>query len=230
MIVDGADRVPGVSTRFIFPQLLPGSGLLRLRDLDAVVAVLHEDGLVVLPTETGYMLAALISSQRALERAFLAKGRAAARVMHVACSSTAMIESIGTPSSAARRLLAEFTPGPLSVIIEKLPSVPEQFISVNGTVGVRVPDHPATLQVVAAAGVGLTATSLNRSGAAPIEVTEAGLRALDWPDGVVPVVLDPAAVRYSQPSTLVRMTGPEPEVLRAGAVSEARVRAALALS
>jgi L-threonylcarbamoyladenylate synthase len=213
---------------FVFLQPRPESGMLRLADAAVVADHLRQGGLAVLPTETGYMLAALATSEPALIRAFAVKARDHAQVMHVACSSLAMVATVGVLSERASRLLGEFTPGPLSVIVEKTARLPDRLVTMQGTVGIRVPDHPATLQVIAEVGIPLTATSLNRSGEPYVPITEAGLSQLAWPDGeVVPVVEDPSAKRYDDASALVRVTGPEPEVLRAGPIDEARIREAL---
>jgi L-threonylcarbamoyladenylate synthase len=212
---------------FVFLSPQPDSGTLRLADAAGVAAGLRRGELAVLPTETGYMLAALATSEAALGRAFAVKDRDPGLVMHVACASLSMIETVGVLNPAATRLLGAFTPGPLSVIIEKTALLPDRLVTLNGTVGIRVPDNAATLQILAEVGAPLTATSLNRSGEAQIPIDEAGLRRLDWPDGVVHVVRDPSAKRYDAASALVRVTGPEPEILRAGPIDEARILAAV---
>jgi L-threonylcarbamoyladenylate synthase len=212
---------------FVFLQPRPESGTLRLVDVAAVADNLRQGGLAVLPTETGYLLAALATSEPALLRAFAVKDRQPAQVMHVACASISMIETVGVLTAAATRLLGEFTPGPLSVIIEKTALLPDRLVTMNGTVGIRVPDNAATLQIIAELGAPLTATSLNRSGEASTPIDEAGLSQLNWPDGVVHIVVDPTSIRYDTASALVRVTGPEPEVLRAGPIDETQIKAAL---
>src|SRR5215469_784279 len=144
--------------------------MLTLSEVARIAGSLRSGSLAVLPTETGYMLAALANSMPAIERAFAVKQRDPAQVMHVACASVAMAASVGKLTPAALRLLGAFTPGPLSVIVAKTAALPDRLVTVNGTVGIRVPDHPATLQVIAEVGVPLTATSLNVSGAAPVPV------------------------------------------------------------
>jgi len=211
---------------FLRPQ--PESGVLRLSDLAVVAASLRRGGLAVLPTETGYMLAAPATSEPALLRAFAVKARPAAQVMHVACSSLTMIETIGVLTTQATHLLGAFTPGPLSVIIEKTALLPDRLVTLDGTVGIRVPENAATLQIIAEVGTPLTATSLNRSGEPAVAIDEAGLSELTWPDGeIVYVVEDPTSIRYESASALVRVTGPEPEIIRAGPIDEARIRATL---
>lgn len=203
--------------RFINPDA--ASRLLRLADLDHVVRHLREGGLAVLPTETGYMLAAMATSTHALRAAFAAKQRDTANPMHVACCSLAMAAQYAELTDAARTLLGSFTPGPLSVVVRQRETLPDQLVTLHGTVGIRVPDHPATLQIVAELATPVTATSLNRSGEGGDRADWSVLDTLDWPQREqVPVVDDPQAVRFTSPSTLVRLVGPEVEVLRAGPI------------
>src|SRR5690606_10774905 len=137
--------------------------------------------LAVLPTETGYMLAAVATSGSAVRAAFAAKARQPVAVMHVACASLAMARRYGHLDERAVALLGAFTPGPLSVVVPQTGALPDGLVTVDGTVGIRVPDNPATLQVISAVGVPLTATSVNLSGQPGGSVDEAALRQLHWP-------------------------------------------------
>lgn len=211
-------------TRFIY--LKPGSraGMLSLADVAKVADVLKRGSAAVLPTETGYMLAALATSEDAVKGAFTVKGRSSAAVMHVACASMEMAQTVGVLTNRATRLLGQFTPGPLSVIVRKTGLLPDDLVTLNGTVGIRVPDHPATLQVINAVGAPLTATSLNSSGSQMASVAEASLRTLNWPEGdVVYVVQDDDAIVYGSASTLVRVSGDSIEILRPGPISSAEI-------
>jgi L-threonylcarbamoyladenylate synthase len=216
-------------SRFAYVKPHSPSGMIALSDVAEIADSLRRGCLAILPTETGYMLAALATSEDAVKKAFTAKGRAAAAVMHVACASLAMAQSAGVLTDAAATLLGRFTPGPLSVIVNKTDLLPDDLVTLNGTVGIRIPDHPGTLQVVNAVGLPLTATSLNSSGSTLSSVDEESLETMNWPrDETIHVLLDNAAVTYSSASTLVRLTGPGVEILRAGPISEEQIRQALA--
>lgn len=211
-------------TRFTYLEPRSRSGLLSLAEAAKVAESLRQGSPAILPTETGYMLAALATSEDAVKAAFRVKGRAAAAVMHVACASMDMARTVGVLTERATRLLGHFTPGPLSVIVGKTDLLPDDLVTLNGTVGIRVPDHPATLQVINAVGAPLTATSLNSSGTQLASVEEASLRALDWPAGdEIFIVRDDAAITCSSASTLVRITGESIEILRPGPVTEADI-------
>ncbi|MDG4823313.1 L-threonylcarbamoyladenylate synthase [Asanoa sp. WMMD1127] len=211
--------------------LTPGSpsGLLRLGDAEDVAAVLAGGGLAVLPTETGYMLAGAATIEAAVLRVFKAKQRDLNHPMHIACASLEMAAHYGVLTPEARRVIGAFTPGPLTVVVEQTSELPDKLVTHQGTVGIRVPDHPATLQVIAAAGVPVTATSLNPSGAESRPVDADVLASLEWEAGEqVPVVVDHTSIRHTLASTLVTLTGPDgPRVLREGPVSATQVREVL---
>jgi len=214
-------------TTFRWLSPVSSSGLLKLGDAASVADVLAKGGLAVLPTETGYMLAASALSEEALHRAFAVKERDHAQAMHVAVASLEMAGRYGVLSPAARRIMGAFTPGPLTVVVPQTEALPRNLVTLAGTVGLRVPDHPATLQVVAALDQPVTATSLNRSGEESRPVSQDVVDALDWGDlDEVPIVEDPASIRYESASTLVRLTDGV-EVLRPGPVTADEVRQVL---
>jgi L-threonylcarbamoyladenylate synthase len=126
-------------------------------------------------------------------------------------------------------LLGALTPGPCTIVALKTPLLPDSLVSLNGTVGIRVPDHPATLQVIAEVDAPLTATSVNESGTAYRAPDEAVLAGLAWPVGQTVCVLDAGdTTPYSSASTLVRTTGAEPEILRAGPITAEQIKRVLA--
>lgn len=212
-------------TWFTYMQPSPHSRLLSLSEVANVADSLKRGSPAILPTETGYMLAALATSQEAVKAAFAVKGRSTAAVMHVACASIDMAQTVGVLTNRALRLLGQFTPGPLSVIVRKTDMLPDDLVTLNGTVGIRVPAHPATLQVINAVGAPLTATSLNSSGSQMASVDEPSLRILNWTEqDEVHIVQDDSAIIYSSASTLVRISGESIEILRPGPVSEAEIR------
>ena len=166
-------------TEFSYVEPKSSTGTVRLSDVEKIADNLKRGSLAILPTETGYMLAALATSTTALESAFTVKGRNASDVMHVACASLEMAETAGVLNQRAIRLLGDFTPGPLSVIVNKTDLLPDHLVALNGTVGIRIPDHAATLQVINAVGAPVTATSLNPSGSKPISVDRDSLQTLN---------------------------------------------------
>jgi L-threonylcarbamoyladenylate synthase len=114
----------------------------------------------------------------------------------------------------ARRLAGRFWPGPLTLVVPKRPSLPEQ-VSSGSTVGVRMPDHPVTLALMRQTGP-LAVTSANRSGSASSVSAQEVLAQLG---GRIPLILDGGQAPGGSSSTVVDCTGPEPKILRPGPIS-----------
>jgi L-threonylcarbamoyladenylate synthase len=207
-------------TDFTYVNSASPSGLLRLAEAARVASAIRGGALAVLPTETGYALAALATAEDAVLKAFRVKRRELGNPMHVACASLDMARECAEFTPLAARLLGELTPGPLTVVVPQTARLPERLVTIDGTVGIRVPDHPATLQIISVLGAPVTATSLNRAGEPAGRVDPHELEQLSWPPGeAVYVVRDDAAIRFEAPSTLVRLTGAVPEILRTGPIS-----------
>ena len=132
------------------------AGLLRFGDAARLADHLRGGGLAVLPTETGHLLGAIATDLTAVRKVFTAKGRSESNPVHVAFSSLALASRFAELSGPAVDLLGRFTPGPLTVVVPAR-NLPTELVTLNGTVGVRVPDHPATLQVVDLLGAPITA-------------------------------------------------------------------------
>jgi L-threonylcarbamoyladenylate synthase len=216
-------------TEFVYLEGLSTSGTARLATVARIADGLRDGGLAVLPTETGYLLAALATDEAAVTAVFNAKRRSLANPMHVACSSLAMAARYAELTPMGVRVLGELTPGPVTVVAAKSPLLPDRLVTVNGTVGIRVPDHPATLQVIAALDAPITATSVNESGTAYRAPDRAMLATLSWPTDRTVFVLDAGdTTPYSLASTLVRTTGTDPEILRQGPVTVEQIQQVLA--
>jgi L-threonylcarbamoyladenylate synthase len=130
--------------------------------------VLRTGGLVALPTDTVYGLAAALDRPDALRRIFEVKGRPEARSLPVLLDGPDALSLISDDSAPElRRFAARFWPGPLTLAVPARPGLPEEVLGPGTTVGVRVPDHDAARALCAAVGGALAVTSANRSGEPP---------------------------------------------------------------
>ena len=132
---------------------------------EEAAALLQAGGLVALPTETVYGLGARADEAAAISRIFEAKGRPADNplIAHVASRDQVARLAKAVPPWAAQ-LMDAFWPGPLTLVLEARTDVPSVLTAGLPTVGIRMPDHPLTLAVIAALGVPVAAPSANRSG------------------------------------------------------------------
>lgn len=201
-------------------------GLTRLRITDpdrdrSAIAhagrVLREGGLVGLPTETVYGLAANACDDSAVRRIFTAKGRPADNPLIVHLASAAQLADVVaevTPLAAA--LAARFWPGPLTVVLDAAADLPAASTGGLPTVAVRVPDHAVARAVIAAAGVPVAAPSANRSGRP--SPTTADHVAADLGDHL-DLLIDGGATGLGLESTVVDARGARPVIYREGALT-----------
>ena len=186
-------------------------------DPDRAVAVLREGGLVAIPTETVYGLAADARDAAAVTRVFEVKGRPGDHplIVHVAGPDDVDAWAAEVPESA-RRVTDRWWPGPLTVLLRRRPEVLEAVTGGRPTVALRAPAHPLTRAVLAAFGGGLVAPSANRFGrVSPTSAADV----IDELGAAVDLVLDGGPCEVGVESTIVDLTGPAPVVHRRGAVT-----------
>lgn len=207
---------------------LTDNNLLSFNALNMVTHQLLNGRLVILPTETGYLLAANALDIEAVKKVFAVKERQISNPIHVVVSGLDMAEKLVYLESESRRLCNKFFPGPLTVICPKRPIVSDLLVANTGNLGIRVPDCPVTLQVVQAFGKPITATSLNLSGMSSKESVEDTIATLNWKDeNLIYLVKDHGLVTYNLPSTLVTFGTNPWSILRQGPIEESEISAAI---
>lgn len=179
---------------------------------DAAVRALRTGGLVVYPTDTLFGLGARADDPLAVARLSEAKRRPADLPISVAVSSVEEIERLASLRPAARTFVRTHLPGPYTVIVRlrrDAPTVAPALKARNGTLGLRVPDHPVARELARRAGP-ITATSANRHGE-PTPDRIAGIRRVFG--SAVSVYLDVGPAPSGEPSRLVDLTGATPRRL-----------------
>ncbi|MBO5118367.1 threonylcarbamoyl-AMP synthase [Methanocorpusculum sp.] len=132
--------------------------------IEKAVSVLSRDGLVVYPTETVYGLGADALSEPAVLKVFEAKQRLLGKPISVAVSDLEMIYGIAYVDEFAEEFISRFLPGPVTVVLPVKSSLPGDLSGGTGTIGIRFPDHPLALALIAALDAPITSTSANISG------------------------------------------------------------------
>jgi L-threonylcarbamoyladenylate synthase len=179
-------------------------------------AVLRAGGLVAFPTETVYGLGADALSAAAVRAIFAAKGRPAFNplIVHVPDTAAAR-ELVASWPELAARAAAEFWPGPLTLVLPKRAVVPDEVTAGLDTVGVRVPSHPVALALLREAAVPIAAPSANLFTRLSPTTAAHVIAALN---GLVDVVIDGGATPFGIESTVLDLSGPQPELLRPGII------------
>lgn len=190
------------------------------------VARLRAGGLVAFPTETVYGLGALALDTDAVAGVFRVKGRPANNplIVHVVDEAMAKRVCDAWPDNA-RKLAAEFWPGPLTLVLGKAAHVPG-IVTANGpTVAVRAPSHPLTLALLEALGEPLVGPSANRSG--HVSPTCAAHVRESFSDPAEVFVLDGGSCVGGIESTVVDVNDDQVSVLRPGLISSAQIEEVL---
>lgn len=168
---------------------------------------------VIVPTETLYGLACPLNDSDCIDLLFEIKGRPKGMTLPVAVASTGQIGSVGILGPEHSPIVERFLPGPLTVVLKARPDLPEG-LSRNGTIAVRVPDHPLFEPLCEKVGP-LVLTSANLHGRPPVQDRK---EALECFEGTVALMLEDGPREGSAPSTIVDLTCERPKVLREGAV------------
>jgi L-threonylcarbamoyladenylate synthase len=190
----------------------------------ATAGALRAGGIVVLPTDTVYGLAARPDDARAVQAVFRAKERPSGMHLPVLAASVEQVRGLGVAFDAAASVLAgRWWPGPLTLAFAFAGDAARpSWLDGRDEVAVRVPDHDFVLALLRETGV-LVVTSANpHGGATPLtaDAASAGLAT------AVDLIVDGGALT-EVPSTLVNLAGPEAVVERAGAIPEPDVMVAL---
>ncbi len=194
---------------------------LNPEDLDQAAALLTQGGLVALPTETVYGLAADSLNGPAVESIYAAKGRPEQKPLSVLLTGMDMVEQVcENIPPLAYRLAEKFWPGPLTMVLKSRGNVPPVVTAGGETLGVRCPDHALTLEVIRRLGRPLAAPSANLSGRPSPKTAQEALEGLN---GRIDGVLDGGACTVGVESTIVDLTGPEPQILRQGGLPEVEI-------
>ena len=185
--------------------------------IDEAVAILRRGGLVGIPTETVYGLAADASNDAAVRRIFEAKGRPADHPLIVHIRSTVEMGSWAASIPESAQVLADACwPGPLTLLVPKADHVLSVVTGGRDTVGLRVPAHPMALELLRRFDGALAAPSANRFG--QVSPTTAEHVRADLGDAV-DLVLDGGPCPIGVESTIVDCTVSPPQVLRPGGIA-----------
>jgi L-threonylcarbamoyladenylate synthase len=191
--------------------------------IDLAIKTLEQGGIIAFPTDTVYGVGALIQDDKGIEKLFLAKGREFNKAIAVLIGDLDQLPIL-TPkfNLLAQKLAKWFWPGGLTLVVEKSTYLP-QILSPLPTIGIRMPDHAFTHQLLIKTGP-LATTSANISGSqSPLSAQDV----LSQLGGKIEMLIDGGISPGGTPSTVVDCTQKEPMIVRIGAISEDEIKKAL---
>lgn len=188
-------------------------------DYNKIGKLLKEGNLIIYPTDTVYGVGGIIESDESIAKIYKAKERSFKSPLIVLVSDVSKIEKIAYIEEKNRekieKLIKEFWPGGLTIILNKKDNVPDIMVSGGKTVGVRMPNLDTALKIIEAAGGLLPTTSANISGeTTPRSYDELSKEFKER----VEILVDGGRCPIGNASTIIDMSD-KPKILRTGAIS-----------
>jgi L-threonylcarbamoyladenylate synthase len=183
--------------------------------LDRAISVLKGGGLVALPTDTVYGIAADAWNGKAVSKLYEVKSRSELKSIPVLLHGEAAIIEVGEDSSGSvSALAAEFWPGPLTIVVNRKRELPSE-VSTTATVGIRAPNHEFALALLKIYGP-LATTSANPSGQPSATTAD---QVIETMGEKIDLIIDGGETAGGTPSTVVDITLNPPALLREGPIS-----------
>ncbi|MBE6830382.1 MAG: threonylcarbamoyl-AMP synthase, partial [Ruminococcaceae bacterium] len=194
-------------------------------DILTAAQILRDGGLVGIPTETVYGLAANALDGKVVAGIFAAKGRPMDNPLIVHISDFDQIgRLVREVTPEAEKLAKAYWPGPMTIILPKSDKIPDEVSAGLDTVAIRFPSHPAARALIDAAGIPLAAPSANLSGHPSPTAAEHVLNDLD---GKIEAVVDGGPCGVGVESTVVTLACDPPRLLRPGGITLEQLRSVL---
>lgn len=185
--------------------------------LQAPAHCLRDGGLVAFPTETVYGLGADALNETAAQRIYAAKGRPSDNPLIIHIAKAEDMDVLAYSNEWAHMLAQAFWPGPLTIILPKKDVVPYGTTGGLDTVAIRMPSHPAAIELIRQSGVYVAAPSANTSGRpSPTKASHV----MEDMNGRIEYIVDGGPVGIGIESTIVDISGNKPTILRPGFITK----------
>ncbi len=185
----------------------------QIRFISKAVDVLKSGGIIIFPTDTYYGLGCDVFNREGIEQILSIKNETDTKLFSFICSDLKDISKYAKVSDYAYRTMKHLLPGPYTFILPAAKVIPKKLWSKRKTVGIRVPDHAVTLQIVKELGNPIASTSattrLGEPLIDPFEIKNIFNSRVD-------LMLASNAMSFD-PSSVVDLSGEEPEIIREGA-------------
>ncbi len=194
--------------------------------INAAVDALRNGGVVAIPTDTLYGLAANALDSGAVGKVFRLKGRPGGMPLPLLLADIADMDACAASVPQTALALAErFWPGALTIVLPKSERVPYAVTAGLDSVALRVPDHPVPRKVARMLGAPITGTSANLSGAPGLSSAQA---VRDSFGDALDFILDGGDASGGVASTIIDLTTDTPSILRQGAVPQSAIEGVIA--
>ena len=192
------------------------NAMTKIQDLTNAAKIIRDGGLVAFPTETVYGLGADATNEMASRKIYEAKGRPSDNPFIVHVYDIAEAEKVAYLCPISKQIFETFSPGPITVVVQKKPIICDTATAGLNSVGVRIPSHPVAREFLKLCGVPVAAPSANISGKLSPTTAQMVLQDLD---GRIDGIIVSDDIECGLESTVVGVVNGEVKLLRTGSVS-----------
>lgn len=185
--------------------------------INEAIAVINGGGLLIYPTETTYGIGADPHNQQAVDKVLQYKSRREGKPLSLTVANRAMAERYVLINDQAQNFYQRFLPGPYTVISELKTNchIDRRVTSEFGTLGIRIPDYPFTLELVKQLGRAITATSANASDKKrPYAINDILENISDKQKKLIDLIIDVGQLAKNEPSVVIDTTLSTPLTIR----------------
>lgn len=191
----------------------------KQNEIDKLVDILKNNGVISVPTDTVYGICARINSRIAYNKLIAVKNRPVDKAFPVMCADEKQIKDIAIVNKKAERLIKEFMPGPITLVLKKKDNLPDYITNGKDTIAVRMAASKLLENLIIKTGSPIFMTSANQSGkptCTNLDDIEKGCPLLD---GIIE-----GNVILGEGSTIVDCSSEEIKILRMGPISKEEIR------
>lgn len=191
-------------------------------EIEKIVQILKNDGIISIPTDTVYGICARINSKTAHDKLIKAKERPIDKSFPVMCKNEEQIKNIAIVDQKAEKLIKTFMPGPITIVLRKKEELPNYITNGKDTIAIRMATSKTIEEIINKLGSPIFMTSANQSGKKECTNLEKIEKNCPLLDGIIE-----GTVIFSKGSTIVDCSSDKIKILREGPISKEQIKNAL---
>lgn len=182
-------------------------------DIEEIVDILKNNGVISVPTDTVYGVCARIDSKKAHDNLILVKNRPKTKPFPVMCANEEQIKGIAIVNEKAEKIIKSFMPGPITIVLNKKETVPDYVTNGKKTIAIRMATSKTLEKIILSLGAPIFMSSANQSG----EKTSESLEEIEKNCPKINGILE-GKIKLGVGSTIIDCTSEKIKVLREGPI------------
>lgn len=182
-------------------------------DIEEIVDILKNNGVISVPTDTVYGVCARIDSKKAHDNLILVKNRPETKPFPVMCANEEQIKDIAIVNEKAEKIIKAFMPGPITIVLNKKETVPDYVTNGKKTIAIRMTTSKTLEKIILSLGAPIFMSSANQSG----EKTSESLEEIEKNCPKINGMLE-GKIKIGIGSTIIDCTSEKIKVLREGPI------------